>query len=84
VEGSCEDGNEPSGSLKCWEVLTASQEGLSSIELIINAVRSCVGSWVEFPSLQVRTERVSVAVELLTHIRQGLGSNLDCSTSYLE
>jgi hypothetical protein len=21
VEGSCEDGNEPSGSLKCWEVL---------------------------------------------------------------
>jgi hypothetical protein len=21
VEGSCEHGNEPSGSLKCWEIL---------------------------------------------------------------
>jgi hypothetical protein len=21
VEGSCEDGNEPSGFIKCWEVL---------------------------------------------------------------
>jgi hypothetical protein len=21
VEGSCEHGNEPSGSIKCWEVL---------------------------------------------------------------
>jgi hypothetical protein len=31
VEGSCEHGNEPSGSLKCWEIrvaerLAASQE----------------------------------------------------------
>jgi hypothetical protein len=36
VEGSCEDGNEPSGSMKCWEVaaqLTASQEGLSSVKV---------------------------------------------------
>jgi hypothetical protein len=37
VEGSCEHGNEPSGSIKCWEVLevaaqlVASLEGLSSI-----------------------------------------------------
>jgi hypothetical protein len=36
TEGSCEHGNEPSGSIKCWEVLewlpilAASQEGLSS------------------------------------------------------
>jgi hypothetical protein len=31
VEGSCEHGNEPSGSIKCWEILervTASQGGL--------------------------------------------------------
>jgi hypothetical protein len=34
--GPCEHGNEPSGSIKCWEVLevaaqlTVSQEGLSS------------------------------------------------------
>jgi hypothetical protein len=27
VEGSCEHGNEPSGSIKCW----VSQEGLSSV-----------------------------------------------------
>jgi hypothetical protein len=35
VEGSCEHGNEPSGSIKCWEVLeqlATPQEGLSSIE----------------------------------------------------
>jgi hypothetical protein len=37
VEGSCEHGNEPSGFIKCWEVLelaaqlAASQEGLSSM-----------------------------------------------------
>jgi hypothetical protein len=37
VEGSCEHGNEPPGSIKCWEVLgvaaqlAASQEGLSSM-----------------------------------------------------
>jgi hypothetical protein len=35
--GSCEHGDEPSGSIKCWEVLewlhklAASQEGLSSV-----------------------------------------------------
>jgi hypothetical protein len=39
-EGSCEHGNEPSGSIKCWEILrvapqlAASQEGLSCMELI--------------------------------------------------
>jgi hypothetical protein len=35
VEGSCEHGNEPSGSIKCREVLelAASQEGLSSMKL---------------------------------------------------
>jgi hypothetical protein len=32
VEGSCEHYNEPSGSIKCWEVL---EEGLSSVELAI-------------------------------------------------
>jgi hypothetical protein len=35
MEGSCENGNEPSGSIKCWEGvaarLAASQEGLSSV-----------------------------------------------------
>jgi hypothetical protein len=36
VEGSCEHGNETSGSIKCWEVLEVaqlapSQEGLSSM-----------------------------------------------------
>jgi hypothetical protein len=34
VECSCEHSNEPSGSIKCWEVLAqlaASQEGLSSM-----------------------------------------------------
>jgi hypothetical protein len=37
VEGSCEHGNESSGSKKCWEVLelaeqlSASQEGLGSM-----------------------------------------------------
>jgi hypothetical protein len=36
VEGSCEHSNEPSGSIKCWEVLeaaqlAASQEGPSSM-----------------------------------------------------
>jgi hypothetical protein len=37
VEGCCEHGDEPSGSIKCWEVrerlqkLAAFQKGLSSI-----------------------------------------------------
>jgi hypothetical protein len=38
VEGFCEHGNEPSGSIKCWEApvqLGASQEGLSSMKLCI-------------------------------------------------
>jgi hypothetical protein len=30
VEGSCEDGIEPSGSIKCWEVL----EGLHNWRLL--------------------------------------------------
>jgi hypothetical protein len=40
VAGSCENGNEPSGSIKCGEfldylsVLLASQEGLCSMELV--------------------------------------------------
>jgi hypothetical protein len=39
VDGSCEDGNEPSGSIECWEILqgqrlAASQEGLGSVELV--------------------------------------------------
>jgi hypothetical protein len=40
VAGSCEHGNEPSGSIKCVEfldylnVLLASQEGLCSMELV--------------------------------------------------
>jgi hypothetical protein len=36
VENSCESGNQPSGSIKCWEVakrLAASQKGLSSMDL---------------------------------------------------
>jgi hypothetical protein len=40
VAGSCEHGNEPSGSIKCGEfldylsVLLASQEGLCSMEIV--------------------------------------------------
>jgi hypothetical protein len=40
VTGSCEHGNEPSGSIKCGKfldqlsVLLASQEGLCSMELV--------------------------------------------------
>jgi hypothetical protein len=33
---SCESGNEPWGSIKCWEILATSQEGPSSMELVIN------------------------------------------------
>jgi hypothetical protein len=46
-ESSCECGNEPLGSIKCWELLSATQlvptrEVLSSIELLLykGAVRS--------------------------------------------
>jgi hypothetical protein len=45
VEGSCEDGDEPSGSVKCWEAaaqVAASQVGLSSMELV--SLASC-GLW---------------------------------------
>jgi hypothetical protein len=44
VVGSCEHGNEPSGSIKCGEfldylsVLLASQEGLCSMELVSFAI----------------------------------------------
>jgi hypothetical protein len=39
VDGSCEDDNEPSGSIEYWEIrqdqrLPASQEGLGSVELV--------------------------------------------------
>jgi hypothetical protein len=34
VEGSCKHGNEGSGSIKCWEVVAASQEELSSMQLV--------------------------------------------------
>jgi hypothetical protein len=46
VAGSCEHGNEPSGSIKCGEfldwlsVLLASQEGLCSMELVkVNEIK---------------------------------------------
>jgi hypothetical protein len=41
VEGSCENGNEPSATIKCGEVLelgvqlAASREGLSAMKLVI-------------------------------------------------
>jgi hypothetical protein len=40
VESSCEHGNEPSGSIKCWKFLSSctiggSQEGLNSTKLVI-------------------------------------------------
>jgi hypothetical protein len=38
VEGCCKHGNEPSGCIKCWEILerlVASQEGLGFVELFI-------------------------------------------------
>jgi hypothetical protein len=34
VEGSCEHGDEPSRSIKCWEVLESSEEEVSSKHLI--------------------------------------------------
>jgi hypothetical protein len=34
VEGSCEQGDEPSGSIKCWEILELLRDWrLSSMEL---------------------------------------------------
>jgi hypothetical protein len=60
VQGCCEHGNEPSGSIKCWtERLAAFQEGLSSMELVrffimfqnfclcfssVNSFNSCSGA----------------------------------------
>jgi hypothetical protein len=42
MEGSCELGNEPSGSIKCWDAqLVACQEGLSSMELVITKHLPC-------------------------------------------
>jgi hypothetical protein len=49
VAGSCEDGDEPSGSIKCGgfpdqlSVLLASQEGLCCMELVISEGVSEVG-----------------------------------------
>jgi hypothetical protein len=46
VAGSCEHGNEPSGSIKCGEfldwlsILLASQEGLCFMELVSYGWRS--------------------------------------------
>jgi hypothetical protein len=40
VEGSCEHGDEPSGSIKCWEAFewlhnfSVSQEGFSSVSRV--------------------------------------------------
>jgi hypothetical protein len=45
VEGSCEHGNEPSGSIKCWgnscvaAQLAASQKELGSMELFFTALK---------------------------------------------
>jgi hypothetical protein len=47
VAGSCEHGDEPSGSTECGEfpdylsVLLASQEGLCSMELVIEVALKC-------------------------------------------
>jgi hypothetical protein len=44
MEGCCEHGNEPSGSIKCWKILQtteqlwASPEGLKSTELVSQSV----------------------------------------------
>jgi hypothetical protein len=52
VVGSCEHGNEPSGSIKCGEfldylsVLLASQEGLCSMELVRRLVSSVHGNFI--------------------------------------
>jgi hypothetical protein len=46
VEASYEHGNEPSGSIKCWEIilvaaqLAASQEGLGSMELVHHTIQA--------------------------------------------
>jgi hypothetical protein len=37
VESSCEDGNEPLGSIECWEIL----EQLSDLQLFKNGSASC-------------------------------------------
>jgi hypothetical protein len=48
MEGSCEHGNEPLASIKCWEIvaaqLAAFQEGLSPMELVRNAVQISSGT----------------------------------------
>jgi hypothetical protein len=69
VEGSCEHGNEPSGSMKCWETLSelvvASQEGLSSMELVQMAVESNECRWV----CPRRREEVTTNVHLESRLR---------------
>jgi hypothetical protein len=46
VEGSCEHGNEPLGSIKCWEILEQLSDwkllkkGLSSMELVHEVCKS--------------------------------------------
>jgi hypothetical protein len=53
-EGSCEHGNEPSGSVKCWEVLehllqlAASQEELSSMELVSVRINVLGPMWLGY------------------------------------
>jgi hypothetical protein len=42
VAGCCEHRNETLGSIVCWKILLASQEGLTSIELVSYLVK-CFG-----------------------------------------
>jgi hypothetical protein len=54
VEGSCEHGIEPSGSIKCWEVLewlVAPQEGLSSVSKYFVLYLAC-SKWLELTNLE--------------------------------
>jgi hypothetical protein len=63
VEGSCEYSNEPSGSIKCWEVLetlhmATSQEGLSSMKLV--RLQACQGLGLENNTKHADREKCSV------------------------
>jgi hypothetical protein len=54
VAGCCENGNEPSGFVKCWEIFLVCEqlvtsEGLTSMELVTTVITYRV---VEFPDIR--------------------------------
>jgi hypothetical protein len=90
VEGSCEHGNEPSGSIKCWEVLSECtiggfSKGLSSTSEYVK-VKPGRSLWV-LPSYSTRLYGVpSQRIKLnLARIRQfliGAIINTECTKKF--